>query len=118
MTKANKTAWAVTCRTHGKQYLTEAQYDQQLSHPDDRWFCPVCGAVSEWDDENYDSWHEAAADEAADDTPSHTCPECGEDFSESIYEPYCKRTCMQNAAEVRDAHASTDEERDDEGVEP
>ena len=47
--------WAVICPRHGKQFLTRQQYDHQMGAPDVRWLCPVCGAVSEWDDDNYEA---------------------------------------------------------------
>lgn len=45
------TRWAVICRVHGLQFLSHDQYLEQLDRPDDRWECPVCGAIADWDDE-------------------------------------------------------------------
>lgn len=53
------TAFAVHCRAgcaNGKPiYLTEAEYDRQLSRPDSLWKCPRCGDAAHWDDEIYES---------------------------------------------------------------
>lgn len=52
---AGRTPWAVICIDHGKQYLTGEQYDDQMMECDSRWFCPVCGGQSEWDDDNFEA---------------------------------------------------------------
>jgi LmbE family N-acetylglucosaminyl deacetylase len=44
--------YGVICSTHGPTELTEAQYIEQLERPDDRWTCPICEAVAEWDDDS------------------------------------------------------------------
>jgi len=49
-----ETPYALECGVHGQVFLTEAEYLRQLSRPDDRWVCPLCGAVSCWDDSNYE----------------------------------------------------------------
>ena len=48
------TPWAVICRLCGRQYLTKRYYDYQMSRPDDRWACPVCGEYAEWDEETHE----------------------------------------------------------------
>lgn len=49
------TPWAVLCPMHGKVYLAAREYENQLLACDDLWKCPICGRVSEFDDENYDA---------------------------------------------------------------
>jgi hypothetical protein len=46
--------WAVICPIHGKRYLTHDQYTDQMRRADDRWRCPNCNRVSDWDDANYE----------------------------------------------------------------
>jgi hypothetical protein len=31
-------------------FLTYKQYEYQLSRPDSKWECPMCGSVASWDD--------------------------------------------------------------------
>ena len=50
------TPWAVLCPTHGRVFLTKLHYDKQLSEVDARWSCPRCGALAEWDDDNYEQY--------------------------------------------------------------
>lgn len=53
------TPYAVICPYHGKRFLTEKEYERQMSKPavaafgDDLWRCPDCGRRSGWDDDNY-----------------------------------------------------------------
>lgn len=49
-----RTPYAVLCDDHGQRFLTEAQYDQQMSRPDALWRCPWCGESAHWDDDNYE----------------------------------------------------------------
>lgn len=51
---ARRTPYAVLCEGHGQQFLTEAQYDYQMSRPNARWACPRCGEDSGFDDEEYE----------------------------------------------------------------
>ena len=51
---AKRTPYAVLCDDHGQRFLTEAQYDQQMSRPDALWRCPRCGENAYWDDDNYE----------------------------------------------------------------
>lgn len=46
----------VLCPVHGKVQLGKRYYDIQMSRPDERWVCPQCGAVSEFDDDSYEVW--------------------------------------------------------------
>lgn len=50
----NKTPWAVICRMHGRVYLTNMQYNNQLDRPDSLWMCPICGESASFDDANYE----------------------------------------------------------------
>lgn len=54
MKAREKTPWAVNCPSHGKVFLTEAEYDQQMARPDATWRCP-CGQEAKFDDENFDA---------------------------------------------------------------
>lgn len=54
--------YAVLCYSHGKIYLTSAQYDHQMNNPDSKWTC-TCGAEAVWDDENYKEWNKGENDE-------------------------------------------------------
>lgn len=49
-----QTPWAVECPVHGQVFLTEGGYQRQMDFPDSSWICPICGAKSEWDDNNYE----------------------------------------------------------------
>lgn len=40
----------VICRDHGKQTLTDEQYEAGLNRPNDFWRCPVCHDDADWDD--------------------------------------------------------------------
>lgn len=46
--------YAVYCSHHGDINLTEVEYRRQMSRPDSRWACPICGDIAHWNDENYD----------------------------------------------------------------
>jgi hypothetical protein len=48
--------YAVVCREHGQQFLTEGAYLAQLERSNDRWFCPVCGDNAAFDDLNLESY--------------------------------------------------------------
>ena len=52
--------FAVICKEHGRQLLTEKQYLDQLCRPYNRWYCPVCTDVAVWDDD----WYEEHLDPA------------------------------------------------------
>lgn len=51
---SEETPYAVHCPEHGKQCLSEAQYDAQMRRPNSRWACPKCGETCWWDDEHYE----------------------------------------------------------------
>lgn len=51
-----KTPYAVFCPTDGQQFLTSDEYGRQLSRPDNLWTCPKCGAASQWDDDNFETF--------------------------------------------------------------
>jgi hypothetical protein len=51
--------YAVHCRHHGQVFLTEKEYNDQLLD-DSFWVCPICGAISSWDDDNYEKYTETA----------------------------------------------------------
>jgi len=55
----HKTPWAILCPSDGKVYLTKAQYHKQMMSPNKKWDCPECGMTSEWDDDNFESYHES-----------------------------------------------------------
>ena len=52
MTGCEKTPYAVVCEKHGQQFLSEAQYREQLSRPNAVWVCPKDGEPAWFDDEN------------------------------------------------------------------
>jgi hypothetical protein len=39
-------------------YLTDACYRVQMMRPDDRWKCPRCGGLAEFDDDTFEYWME------------------------------------------------------------
>ena len=47
-----RTPWAVICPNHGQAFLSREQYNYQMDLPNALWFCPECGEVSNWDDDN------------------------------------------------------------------
>ena len=58
-----KTPWAVICNGsppefpgHGKVFLTEEEYREQMMRPDSTWRCPLCGEYAWWDDDNYEEY--------------------------------------------------------------
>jgi predicted RNA-binding Zn-ribbon protein involved in translation (DUF1610 family) len=53
--------YAVDCDDCGLVYLTEAQYEMQMSHPNNTWRCPKCGQEAWWNDGVYEGF-EATAD--------------------------------------------------------
>jgi len=71
------TQFAVICPEHGQVFLTVDAYRFQLNHPDTPWRCPKwcaepadmigpCGAMSEFDDDNLESYDAASfRDEAS-----------------------------------------------------
>lgn len=51
-----ETPWAVICPAHERVFLTESQYNAQIMRPNDRWTCPICGKVSDWDDDTFERY--------------------------------------------------------------
>jgi predicted RNA-binding Zn-ribbon protein involved in translation (DUF1610 family) len=52
----SRTPFAILCPDCGQVFLTEDEYDRQMSAPDSRWQCPKCLAKPvDWDDDNYES---------------------------------------------------------------
>ena len=51
--RGEPTPFAVYCLTHGKVYLTHAEYSRQLSLANETWRCPKCGNDAQWDGANY-----------------------------------------------------------------
>ncbi len=51
----HRTPYAVLCDDHGQQFLTEKQYNHQMSRPDSLWRCPKCGESAHWDDDEYEA---------------------------------------------------------------
>lgn len=47
--------YGILCRQCGKQGLTRAQYQDQMTRPGEAWACPVCGQLGIWDDPRYDN---------------------------------------------------------------
>ena len=64
-----RTAFAVCCggafdvpgSGHGLVYLTDEEYDRQMSSPDSLWKCPFCRYEAQWDDDNYEQMTEESA---------------------------------------------------------
>ncbi len=54
----DETPYAVVCGEHGKQCLSQEQYNAQMRRPDAFWLCPICGEVSDWDDIHYAKFQE------------------------------------------------------------
>lgn len=43
-------------------YLTSESYDAQMSMPDARWKCPMCGGAASWSDSNFESFYDGVYD--------------------------------------------------------
>lgn len=60
-----RTAFAVICTGPwdmpghgcGLVYLTEDEYDRQMSAPSKTWRCPLCRYDADWSDENYEGFY-------------------------------------------------------------
>jgi len=57
MPSPKPTRWATHCREHGKVYMTFAEYENAMARPNERWKCPVCGALASFDDDQYEFWN-------------------------------------------------------------
>jgi len=44
----------IICPHHGPVDIDEAEYIRQMDRPDERWTCPICRTVSEFDDERFE----------------------------------------------------------------
>jgi rubredoxin len=53
---SHETGFAVTCPRHGTVHIKQIEYVRQLALPDDRWVCPRCGAISDFDDDIYNAF--------------------------------------------------------------
>lgn len=49
--RKDPTNYAVICEVHGLQFLKHREYMAQLALPNQKWRCPLCGRVAEWDDD-------------------------------------------------------------------
>jgi len=49
------TGYAIDCPKCNTVHLSKEEYFRQVSQPDDRWECPKCGAISDFNDEIYES---------------------------------------------------------------
>jgi len=67
----NKTPYLIHCvkdedfgSCGASSYLTQEQYDKQMSNPDKGWACPKCGChPCDFDDDNYEKMNELAQNE-------------------------------------------------------
>ena len=48
------TPYLIVCPTHGAVYLTQHEYNRQMSRPGAVWKCPECNDDCVWDDDNYE----------------------------------------------------------------
>lgn len=46
LNNAESPEYSVVCPKHGRVYLSDTEYTEQLLDPDKGWFCPTCGAKS------------------------------------------------------------------------
>ena len=53
-----KTPWAIWCKYHDEVFLTYREYVEQMSKPNSRWECPLCGATSGWVDKYLEEYEE------------------------------------------------------------
>jgi uncharacterized protein with PIN domain len=57
MASLTPTKYAIKCDDCGKVYLTQEEYNYQMSRPNRTWICPKCGGFDAyWDDDNYESF--------------------------------------------------------------
>lgn len=59
MENRSETPWLVKCPNHDDVFLTHIEYMEQMYAASSLWRCPICGEISEWDDDNYDYYYEA-----------------------------------------------------------
>ena len=53
-----RTPYALLCPRHGAIYLTHHGYNLQMQKYELRWYCPQCGELAGWDDDNWDEYLE------------------------------------------------------------
>jgi hypothetical protein len=51
--------YAVLCPIHGRQFLTQKQYDTQMNDTNSRWKCPKCTRPAKFDDITYEAYLDA-----------------------------------------------------------
>lgn len=44
----------VICREHEEVDISYEEYMYQMSHPDDRWTCPLCRDIVDFDDDRFE----------------------------------------------------------------
>ena len=47
--------YGVICPVHGEVELSIGHYRLEMACPNERWRCPICGGIAEWDDERHDA---------------------------------------------------------------
>lgn len=53
-----ETPWAVHCLNHGKVFLTNHDYNQQMNNANRLWRCPICNEEGAFDDGQYEKYLE------------------------------------------------------------
>lgn len=93
--KPGRQPFRVRCKTHGLVELTDDEYDAQLSRPDDRWRCTVCGEEASWDDAWYEGYvdHVSVLIDAGFDGTEY-----GGDGSVHVKCTQCEATCVNGVA--------------------
>ncbi len=51
-----ETNLGVICPVHGQQGLQTKEYNSQMMDADNLWTCPMCGMISQWDDDRYEGY--------------------------------------------------------------
>ena len=46
--------YAILCFYHGRVYLSDYEYNQQMQFADARWVCPLCGHIADFDDDTFE----------------------------------------------------------------
>lgn len=47
----------VICPIHGPEDIDKNEYIRQMNLPNEKWTCPKCRAISEFNDERYEELH-------------------------------------------------------------
>lgn len=58
-------AYGVICPMHGPVDIGAVEYVRQMNRPNDRWRCPLCREISNFDDEKYEKEMGIAEEEGA-----------------------------------------------------